>query len=94
MESSGADIAQTAHDEELIKRIAGILAGFTTESDVEITASTGLFDDLGLDSTNILEMLVEIEAEMGLEFDTEELEHGHFETVASLAGFISALQER
>lgn len=54
-----------------------------------ITEDTKLFD-LGLDSTGVLELLLQLEDELGQEFDTENLEMGHFETVRALADFVSA----
>lgn len=91
METPSAETARTHIDQGTVKRIIGVLGSIVTDDDVEITRSTRLFDDLGLDSTNIMEMLVELESEMGVEFDTESLDHGDFETVESLAGFVSRL---
>jgi acyl carrier protein len=79
---------------ELVKRVTEVLRRFVTDSSAEITPSTRLFDDLGLDSTNILELLVELESEIGVEFDTDDLEFEHFKTVDSLAGFVAELMGR
>jgi acyl carrier protein len=91
MQTSGAEPAHARVDEETVKRIIEVLGRIVTDDDVEITVSTRLFDDLGLDSTNIMEMLVELESELGVDFDTEALDHSDFETVESLAGFVSSL---
>ncbi|WP_304452948.1 acyl carrier protein [Nocardiopsis sp. YSL2] len=91
MERTDTEAAQAT--EETVKRITGVLAGFVTDEGVEIVRSTRLFDDLGLDSTNVLEMLVELETEMDIEFDTDSLEFGHFETVESLAAFVTGMMK-
>lgn len=54
----------------------------------EITESTRLFQ-LGLDSTSVLELLLHLEDELGLEIDSENLQMEHFESVRSLADFVS-----
>ncbi|WP_439959572.1 acyl carrier protein, partial [Streptomyces luteocolor] len=52
-----------------------------------ITENTRLFDDLGFDSTSILELLMALEDELDFEFDPETLEPDDFETVGSLAAY-------
>jgi acyl carrier protein len=54
----------------------------------EVTEDARLFD-LGLDSTGVLELLLQLEDRLGVEFDTENLEMEHFETVRTLADFVS-----
>ncbi|MFJ7151882.1 acyl carrier protein [Streptomyces sp. NPDC100445] len=49
-----------------------------------------LFDDLGLDSSSALELLISIEEILDVQFDADELEMTHFETVGSLADFVAA----
>ncbi|AYN39815.1 acyl carrier protein [Streptomyces dangxiongensis] len=49
-----------------------------------------LFDDLGLDSSSALELLITIEEILDVQFDADELEMTHFETVGSLADFVAA----
>ncbi|MBD0696093.1 acyl carrier protein [Streptomyces sp. CBMA123] len=48
-----------------------------------------LFDELGLDSSSALELLITIEEILDLQFDADELDMTHFETVGSLAGFVA-----
>jgi acyl carrier protein len=47
---------------------------------------TRLFDELGLDSTSALEVLMRIEDETGIEFDDDVLVQ-HFDTLGSLVGY-------
>lgn len=54
-----------------------------------LNADSRLFDDLGLDSTTVLELLMHLEEELEIEFDSDALEQHHFETVGSLARFVT-----
>lgn len=49
---------------------------------------TRLFEDLGLDSTTVLELLMTVEDRLGVELDAESLEQRHFSTVGTLSGFV------
>lgn len=49
-----------------------------------------LVEDLGLDSTSVIELLMALEDSIGLEVDLDELEPEVFGTVATLADFMMA----
>ena len=49
-----------------------------------------LFDELGLDSSSARELLITIEEILDVQFDAEDLEMTHFETVGSLADFVAS----
>ncbi|NGN68615.1 acyl carrier protein [Streptomyces sp. A7024] len=53
-------------------------------------AGTKLFEELGLDSTSVLELLMTLEDDHGIEVDPEQLEPENLETVAAVCAFISA----
>ena len=53
-----------------------------------VTAQTRLFEDLSLDSTSVLELLMVIEEDLGIEFDADGLQQEHFATVGSLSGYV------
>ncbi|MFI6206348.1 acyl carrier protein [Streptomyces sp. NPDC051041] len=55
----------------------------------ELTEDARLFDELGLDSTGVFEMLMRLEESLDIEFDTDSLEMAHFASVRSLADFIA-----
>ncbi|OMI40891.1 phosphopantetheine-binding protein [Streptomyces sparsogenes DSM 40356] len=55
-----------------------------------VDSGTLLFEDLGLDSTSVIELLMLIETETGAEFDTESLELEHFASVGTLTEFVSS----
>ena len=68
--------------------IAGALGAMLSRESSEIHERTRLFDDLGLDSTSVLELLMRLEDDLSVEFDTDTLEQRHFETVGSLADYV------
>jgi acyl carrier protein len=49
---------------------------------------TRLFEDLHLDSTSVLELLMALEDSVGMEVDPEELRPEHFKTIGSLADYV------
>ncbi len=55
----------------------------------EIAEDSRLFDELGLDSTGVFELLMQLEELLDIEFDTDNLRMEHFATVRSLADFVT-----
>jgi acyl carrier protein len=51
---------------------------------------TRLFDDLQLDSTGILELLMELEDATGIEIDPDKLSMDNFRTVGTLADYLES----
>lgn len=74
----------------LLEEIKGALAEvLNTEAREDIQLSTSLFDELYLDSTSVLELLMTLEDRIeGLEIDPDDLEPDVFDTVGSLAAYI------
>lgn len=72
--------------------VAGIIAALTAvlEEEVEGLNAESKLSDVGLDSTGVLELLMQLEESLGVEFDTDNLEMSHFESVQSLADFVTA----
>jgi len=54
-----------------------------------LSEETRLMADLGLDSTNVLELLMELEDEVGITIDAELLEARDFDTVGTLADLVT-----
>lgn len=54
----------------------------------ELTDELRLFGDLGLDSTNVIELLMALEDSLGLEIDPDQLLPEAFESVRSLSDYI------
>jgi acyl carrier protein len=79
----------TTQDRGQVVKAIGAALGNVLDSELpEITEGTKLFE-LGLDSTGVLELLLQLEDQLGAEFDTDNLEMAHFETVGALAGFVT-----
>ncbi|HYS37446.1 MAG TPA: phosphopantetheine-binding protein [Pseudonocardiaceae bacterium] len=57
----------------------------------ELTDETRLFEDLNLDSTSVIELLITIEEAIGLTVDVDELDPEVFTTVGSLTDFVAAM---
>ena len=54
----------------------------------ELTEQTRLFEDLALDSTSVIELLMGLEDTIGLEIDPDDLEPEVFQTVGRLTDYI------
>lgn len=80
--------AVTVDREQVSIRLTAILAGMVGTSAETITEDTRLFAELGLDSTNALELLMTIEDEFGIEFDPGALELTHLESVGTLTKYL------
>jgi acyl carrier protein len=59
----------------------------------DVSDDTSLFNTLGLDSTGVLDLLMNLEDELGLEIDTETLDPADFSTVGSLVAYVDPLRE-
>jgi acyl carrier protein len=75
---------------DLHRVIAEALGGVLQRDLGDIGPETMLFDELGLDSTGVLDLMLKLEELLGIELDTDELEMGHFATVGNLARFLEA----
>jgi acyl carrier protein len=76
-------------DEQIVTSIIAALGRVISYEVPEITANTQLFDELGLDSSTALELLMQIEDDLGVMFETADLEMVHFQTVGTLAAFVA-----
>ncbi|KLL12201.1 MULTISPECIES: acyl carrier protein [Protofrankia] len=80
--------ATTVRRDRIVAAISSALIEILEYDLPEITEDSRLFDQLGLDSTGVFELLMRLEEALDVEFDTDNLEMGHFETVRSLADFV------
>lgn len=55
----------------------------------DLGETTMLFEDLGVESLGILELLLNLEDTLGIEVDPEDLEMETFRTVKSLADYVT-----
>ena len=85
--SDTTDTMTTATD-PVVRAVIAALARVLRRDESGISPETRLFQDLGLDSTTVLELLMDLESEIDIELDADTLEQEHFETVASLAEYV------
>jgi acyl carrier protein len=59
----------------------------------QLSEETRFFEDLHLDSTSIMELLMELEDSIGFEVDPETLDMDDFKSVGSFTSFLIAAKE-
>jgi len=91
MVSTMTETAATS-TEVMDRVVAGICTALESvlEREVSDLGPQTKLSDVGLDSTGVLELLMQLEETLGVEFDAENLEMSHFESVGSLAQFVTA----
>lgn len=77
---------------EISAKVKAILVGVLAldQGPDTIADDANLFQDLGLDSSRMVDLLLALEEQLNLQVDPEELEIRHFETPQALAAFIAA----
>lgn len=73
---------------EIENKICTILKNYCQYNGDNISVDCDLRENYGVDSLILVELLVDIESEFGITFDSEMLSYEHFSTVASLADYI------
>ena len=58
------------------------------------TASDNIVDDVGLDSLEMMEFMLEVEQRFELELDLEQMEFDVFESIERFAGFLRQLKDQ
>lgn len=76
--------------EQTVEHIRVALSVVLDREIPQLDADARLVEDLGLDSTNVVELMMALEDSIGLEVDLDELEPEVFSTVATLADFMRA----
>ena len=74
----------------LAEGVTHLIASFVQRDPATLPEDTRLFADLGMDSTNALELLMRIEDELGISFDADTLLQQHLETIGSLTDYLAA----
>ncbi|GAB7034761.1 phosphopantetheine-binding protein [Streptomyces sp. NPDC021749] len=75
----------TTEQDRVIAAVTEALGDVLQRDLTGLATDTRLFDELGLDSTGVLDLLLALEELLDCEFDTENLEMSHFATAGSLA---------
>lgn len=92
MESQHTATGQTGIDplfrQQVIDTICAVLK-VILEFDGQVTAEMDLREDLGLKSEPSLEMLLDVEEQLGIQVDTEFLDVDEMRSVADLGTFIA-----
>lgn len=76
--------------DEVVEAVKAALAEVLQRAMPDVGEETRLFEDLHLDSTSVLEMLMALEDLVGLTVDPEDLQANDFRTVGSLADYVLA----
>jgi len=78
------------NDEQLRTVLRDALSPILQREVPDLEDEMRLFDQLGLDSTGVIDLLMTLEDTIGLQIDPDELTPEVFETVGSLLGYIRA----
>jgi len=73
----------------VVDAIAGAIRGLLRAQIDAFTESTRLIEDLGMDSSAVFGLLLELEEALGIRVDTDILELRDLATIGSLADFVA-----
>jgi acyl carrier protein len=82
-------LTQDTDRQQIFDAIVVALSDVLRQDLAGVTEETRLFDDLSLDSTSVLGLLMALEDALDMQVDPENLQQKHLETVGALAGFIA-----
>ncbi|KOV87934.1 acyl carrier protein [Nocardia sp. NRRL S-836] len=74
----------------VLKTITNALTEVMQRDYSDTTENTRLFEDLHLDSTSVLTLLMALEDHTGIEVDPETLQMDDFQTIGTLADYLEA----
>jgi acyl carrier protein len=74
----------------IVERITQALSEVLKRDVSDATEDTRLIEDLQMDSTSVLELLMAVEDTLGFEVDPENLQMDDFKTVGTLADHVGA----
>ena len=75
--------------ESIAERTRQVLGQMVNRDPATLHGDTRLFAELGLDSTNALELLMQLEDELGVRIDADNLEQKDLETVGTLTEYFT-----
>jgi acyl carrier protein len=75
---------------EIVAHLQIALSAVLNREVTDVSPELRLFEDLALDSTSVIELLMSLEDTIGLEIDPDELGPEVFRTVGSLTDYIEA----
>jgi acyl carrier protein len=80
--------------EEIAAQVREALSAVLGKDAGGLGPELGLFDDLGMDSTSVIELLMSLEDTTSLQIDPDELLPEVFATVGSLTDYVQANYDR
>ncbi|MFE0190358.1 MULTISPECIES: acyl carrier protein [unclassified Streptomyces] len=78
--------------QQMVGTIQSALSGVLERDVPGVSEETRFFDDLHLDSTSILELLMALEEEVGFTVDPEEIDMDDFVSVATFIDYLERVQ--
>jgi acyl carrier protein len=75
--------------QSIAERTRQVLGQMVSRDPASLTDDTRLFAELGLDSTNALELLMQLEDELAVRIDADNLEQKDLDTVGSLTRYFT-----
>jgi acyl carrier protein len=75
--------------DEIVRHLHIALSVVLNREVQDLEPDTRLFEDLAMDSTSVIELLMSLEDTMGLEIDPDELSADVFRTVGSLIDYFA-----
>jgi acyl carrier protein len=75
--------------QSIAERTRQVLGQMVNRDPATLTDDTRLFAELGLDSTNALELLMQLEDELAIRIDADNLEQKDLDTVGSLTRYFT-----
>lgn len=78
-----------APDGTIAATIVKSIARMSGKDPTRLTEDTQLFLELGMDSVDILELLMHLEDELGIEFGSDTLDHRDLETIGTLTAYVT-----
>ncbi|MET7403672.1 phosphopantetheine-binding protein [Dactylosporangium sp. AC04546] len=76
--------------QDVVAKVIDSAAVMVGRAPSSITAQSRFFEDLGFDSTTILELLMQLETDLDFDFDPDTLEADDFQSVETLARYVAA----
>jgi acyl carrier protein len=79
---------ETQERGQLVAVVIAAVGAVLNQELADATEETKLFDDMGMDSTGVLGLLMELEDRLGIEVDPDDLEQKHLVSIGSLTDYV------
>ncbi|HEX3029383.1 MAG TPA: acyl carrier protein [Clostridia bacterium] len=74
--------------QEIVKKVSEIVKGYSQFNSDNIEVDADLRENYGVDSIILVEMLVDLECEFNVTFDSSMLTYDNFSTVAAISDYV------